>query len=260
MGHSRPVIYPYQLGSKSARILAANLGTLCVRENGTYKPRARDIIINWGNPRAPNWNHQKVKLLNPLEQVKIAQDKLLTFQKFHEAKVHCPEWTTNMSGAASWLKKGSPVIQRNLLRSHSGKGITFIGYDEETSTPIGVLSPAPLYTRYKKKAAEFRVHVFNGKVIDVQEKRKIKDFEGEYNQFIRSHANGWVFCREDIKEPNDLRELAIKAVSSLSLDFGAVDIIYNHHEKTCYCLEVNTAPGLEGETINKYSEAIRSIC
>ena len=46
------------------------------------------------------------------------------------------------------------------------------------------------------------------------------------------------------------------AIKALGLDFGAVDIIYNEAEDQHYVLEVNTAPGLEGTTLQKYTEAI----
>lgn len=258
--NTRYVVYPYQIGSHSARALAKALGTLCVRENGTYRAKPNHVVINWGNPRLPSWNIGAAKrFVNQLGAVVDAQDKLRTFKAFADKNVPCPEWTTEIGLAGKWLKKGSAVIQRNLLRSHSGKGITFIGYDEDTSTPIGVLSPAPLYTRYKKKSAEFRVHMFLGNVIDVQEKRKIKDFQGEYNQYIRSHHNGWVYCREDIQKPADLHDVALQAVQALGLDFGAADIVYNQKEDKCYCLEVNTAPGLEGETVINYAKAIAKL-
>lgn len=255
----KPYVYPYKLGSHSAKALATALHTICVREQGMYQARPNHLVVNWGNPRAPKWGGN-AKVLNPWKNLKIAQDKLLTFQVFTEKGISCPEWATSIVTAVGWLKAGSCVVQRNLLNSHSGNGINFVGYDEDTSTPIGVLGQAPLYTRYKKKAQEFRVHVFNGKVIDVQEKRKVKDYQGEANQYIRSHHTGWVYCREDIAEPHDLRYLAVAAIKALSLDFGAADIIYNKHEKTSYCLEVNTAPGLEGATVLNYAKAISQLC
>jgi D-alanine-D-alanine ligase-like ATP-grasp enzyme len=42
------------------------------------------------------------------------------------------------------------------------------------------------------------------------------------------------------------------------LDFGAVDIIYNAKRNECYVLEVNTAPGLEGTTVEKYATKFAS--
>ena len=46
------------------------------------------------------------------------------------------------------------------------------------------------------------------------------------------------------------------AIKVLGLDFGAVDIIYNKQEDKWYVLEVNTAPGIYGTTLDKYVNAI----
>jgi D-alanine-D-alanine ligase-like ATP-grasp enzyme len=37
------------------------------------------------------------------------------------------------------------------------------------------------------------------------------------------------------------------------LDFGAVDVIWNAQKEKPYVLEINTAPGLEGQTIADYA-------
>ena len=42
---------------------------------------------------------------------------------------------------------------------------------------------------------------------------------------------------------------------AIDLQFGAVDIIWNEKENKCYVLEINTAPGLVGTTLTKYTEA-----
>jgi glutathione synthase/RimK-type ligase-like ATP-grasp enzyme len=36
------------------------------------------------------------------------------------------------------------------------------------------------------------------------------------------------------------------------LDFGAVDVIWNERQQRAYVLEINSAPGLEGTTIDDY--------
>jgi D-alanine-D-alanine ligase-like ATP-grasp enzyme len=43
------------------------------------------------------------------------------------------------------------------------------------------------------------------------------------------------------------------------LDFGAIDIIYNESRDQAYVLEVNTAPGLTGQTIQSYADAFRHL-
>ena len=45
-------------------------------------------------------------------------------------------------------------------------------------------------------------------------------------------------------------------MAALNLSFGAVDIIYNGLDNAYYALEVNTAPGIEGETMFSYVCAI----
>jgi D-alanine-D-alanine ligase-like ATP-grasp enzyme len=54
----------------------------------------------------------------------------------------------------------------------------------------------------------------------------------------------------------ELKDIAIGSVNILGLNFGAVDVIYNEKENKYYVLEVNTAPGLSGTTLEKYVDAI----
>ena len=120
----------------------------------------------------------------------------------------------------------------------------------------GELVNAPLYTRYVPKQDEYRVHVFGGRVIAVQRKARRNDVENP-NWRIRNHANGFVFAREGVVAPQQVIEQSIMAVAALGLDFGGVDVIFNRHRDTAYVLEINTACGLEGQTVNDYADAIR---
>jgi hypothetical protein len=116
---------------------------------------------------------------------------------------------------------------------------------------------APLYVKYLKKKYEFRVHVFCGEVIDyVEKKAKLDRDPSTFNEYVRSHANGWMFCRDGVYHSDGVKAEAVKAVSALDLDFGAVDVII--HEGLPYVLEVNTAPALEGTTLERYAYAINS--
>jgi glutathione synthase/RimK-type ligase-like ATP-grasp enzyme len=119
---------------------------------------------------------------------------------------------------------------------------------------------APLYTQYFKGRDEFRVHVVRGEVIDVQQKKARHTDEGvEVNQTVRNLANGWVFCREGVVAPDIVVDAAKGAVRTLGLDFGAVDIKCNRQGTRCAVLEVNTAPGLEGTSLDLYKNAIRRM-
>ena len=125
---------------------------------------------------------------------------------------------------------------------------------------VSAIIEAPLYTKYVKKADEYRIHVVDGHVIDIQQKRKRKEILNEdINYQVRNACNGWVFCRDNVTCPTVCLELAVAAVSALSLDFGAVDIGFNTRSKTAVVYEVNTAPGLEGTTLDKYYNAFRQL-
>ena len=172
-----------------------------------------------------------------------ASNKINTFNRWSQHGVSCPDWTQDYAIARDWIENGATVFCRTRVQAHSGIGIVI-------ADSVNGLVPAPLYTKYVKKKKEFRVHIINNRVIDIQEKRRA--FGNNSGFLIRNHANGFVFCRDNIIEPADLRDVACRAVSALDLDFGAVDVIYNEHYDKCYALEVNTAPGLEGTTLQSY--------
>lgn len=222
------VLVPVNMGSRSARALAAKLSEKL--HYTVYRV-------------APNRVRGRIAFA-----LREGTDKLTQFQRFHENQVICPEFTTDRNVAATWLAD-SAVVCRTLLRASEGRGIVIAESVEE-------LVAAPLYTRYVKKKKEFRVHVLNGQVIDVQEKRKRKDFADERDTRVRNVANGYVFCRDGVVEHPELRPLALAAVGSVGYNLGAVDIIFNERSNSLYVLEVNATPGMEGTTLERYADAI----
>jgi hypothetical protein len=97
-------------------------------------------------------------------------------------------------------------------------------------------------------------------VIDIQQKRKRRETENENVDYqVRNHDNGWVYCREDVNLPDVAIQLAKDALLSLGLTFGAVDLIYNAKRDAYYALEVNTAPGLEGTTLENYTSYFQGV-
>lgn len=239
-------VYPYNRKSKAARALARALECKVL----TRPKRSRkEIVVNWGSPR-----HDQTKsyAVNHHIAVGYASHKLSTFQILRQSDIAVPDFTNDINIAKSWIQDGEIVVCRTLLRSHSGKGIV-------VANSIDELVPAPLYTKYFKKSYEFRVHVFNGKVIDSVQKRKRSGLSDTgYNKYIRSHRNGWVFCRENNKITEKAKKLAIESVKALGLMFGAVDIVMKASGK-CKVLEINTAPALEGKTLKSYVKAIKEF-
>lgn len=229
--------------------LRARIRRLYTDERGTFVAKARHTLINWGCSTLParlSGGH----IINPPDRVAVAANKLLTFNTLKPCTtINLPEFTTDVDTALGWVNDGRVVVCRTKLNGHSGAGIVLAARQED------VVQQCPLYVQYIKKKSEFRVHVAFGKVIDIQAKRKRADFEGEADYAIRNHHTGWVYCRENIEEPHDLRQQAIDTILTLGLDFGAVDIIYNQHQNKSFVLEVNTAPGLEGTSVTNYTNA-----
>jgi glutathione synthase/RimK-type ligase-like ATP-grasp enzyme len=237
-------IVPYKLGSKSAKMLADDLTATLGYKVWAGNPKPRQMNLLWGaDVQIPNTPQSR-------ESISIARNKLYTFNKLKEAGVSIPDFTTSKVTAQTWINERHTVFARQSLTASGGYGIVI----SNTTNP---LPEAPLYVKYMKKKKEFRVHVFNGQAIDVQEKRRRSGDDS--TDMIRNLDNGWVFCREDIVEPTELRALGVKATQALGLLFGAVDIIYNERYNTLYVLEVNTAPGLSPTTSKKYANSILSM-
>lgn len=256
MSLSRLVILPYKMASQSARslshALSGALGKFVrrVRPEGNYKPKERSLIVNYGASWQPPW--YTGTCLNKPYFVAKASNKLLSFACFSQEEIVCPNWTTDINIARGWANSGHVVVCRNLLNSHSGRGIVLAG-PETPQMPV-----SPLYVKYKKKRTEYRIHVFRHTIIDATEKRRMRrDWRPDtFDGYIRNHANGWIYARDNVVLPSDSGPLAVDAVAALGLDFGACDVIWNEHENKSYVLEVNTAPGLEGTTLVNYTNAI----
>ena len=230
--------------SNGAMLLAEEEG---FKRNRTGKfIRQNDVVVNWGSTAPFKFLRQQPRVaLNPPEAVKRASNKLTAFE-IMSPTVRVPTYTTDIEVARGW---NCTLFARKTLTGHSGEGIVVVFKGDQ-------IPDAPLYVQYIFKESEYRVHVCNGQVIDTQ--RKIKDPEQDVVTWkIRSHANGFIFVRNGVENVLDRDTIAINAVKALGLDFGAVDIVVDKNGQH-YVLEVNTAPGLEGQTVNSYVEAFRA--
>lgn len=248
-------ILPYRQGSRSARALADSLDGRVLRLQGsTFRPRRDDVVINWGSTTRPDsldtgTFYLHCSLFNEPQDIVQASNKLNFFRAMPEEII--PRFWTRRQDIP---EDAYPIVCRTVLAGHSGAGIVV------ANTPMDVVD-APLYVQYIKKESEFRIHVGkrNGDCVIISEQKKARrhDVE-EVNWQIRNHANGFVFQRHDITVPECVREVSRQAMRSLEIDFGAVDVIYNRHQNRAYVLEVNTAPGLEGQTVTDYAAFFRA--
>ncbi len=238
-------IIPYRQGSKSAKALATALGGKVLKlQNSTFVPKPGDRIINWGNTSVT-----QTGVLNPGPLLRKCSNKLEFFKRIKEVNLDSiiPAWWTNKGDIPD---DAYPIVCRTVLAGHSGDGIVIASSSDE-------LVDASLYVKYVKKKEEYRVHCglhSNGetKVILVQRKARDTSVENP-NWQVRNHSNGFVYVRNGFTPPSSVIDVAQSAFRATDLDFGAVDVIWNQHEDKSYVLEINTAPGLEGQTITDYA-------
>lgn len=246
--NSRVRLLPYSPYSNSAKQLALLLGAklLLPEPVSRFKPRENDVIINWGNTREAH----RATLNGCSECLRTATNKLTFFEQF-EGRDWLPQFWTSEED----IEDGDfPVVARTCLNGHSGVGIVVC----DTRTDI---VPAPLYVKYIPKKEEYRVHLgkyitgnFGEAVMTIaiqQKKRKID--HANPNWKIRNHANGFVYTREGVDPPAGVLGSAMDCLVRSGLDFGACDVIWNDKQQKAYVLEINTAPGLEGQTLQDYA-------
>ena len=251
------------LSKRNIRLLDTTIEKLL--KTGTSIDGSKNFTINWG---CSSFKHQHLVsnyVYNVPTAVAAAINKVTALSLLHNAGVPSVECTTNKTDALAWLKDEEDscelVMGRTRTSGTRGDGILLLDKDNWilAHKKVGESgNPFKFYTKYFKKTAEYRVHVFLDKVILVQHKKRSKAAE-KVDYRIRNHERGWVYCVNDLDYPNEILGVAVDAVAALGLDFGAVDVIFNKVLGT-KVLEVNTAPGLQGETtVEAYTAAIESL-
>ena len=257
-------VLPYKMSSQSAKALARGLECKRLHRDRAPRPKRNSILINWGCGQGNT--HETFtdldldpfhNVVNPPEHIEEVRGKLKFFEFIDGFNcdvvdgfnINIPQFTELKGVALGWLAEGKTVVCRASLTGSGGRGITLVKGDEE-------LPDVPLYTVYIKKNQEYRVHMGKFGAFDIQQKKVKRGFESP-NYQVRNHDNGFVFCREDLDVPEVVLEEAEKLIYVMNLDLYAVDIIYNSHYNQATVLEVNTAPGLEGATLDKYINEIK---
>jgi hypothetical protein len=264
------MIYIYRSQpSNSARALVEALGARRLRNDSPLWRRVTngDHIVCWGD------GHVRLDGINALNGAPI-QNKFQDALKLREAGVPTVEVA----------RERPPIIEQDepLMRAMAWDALTRTGVQNVIATLQQWLAdnppaaPAPewlgrsrnhvggrdllnpverpdYYVRKEEIVREFRVHSFRGSSIRAGVKKAASEHA---HAWIRSLDAGWRISYDGVTIRQVHREIAHAAVTSLGLDFGAVDIA-ERQDGSLIVLEVNRAPGLDGGTITAYAEAIR---
>lgn len=249
--------YAYNMGSQSVKLLCDKMDVYQIKHQGSrYRPRIKDVLINWGSHAIPP-QLRDMHVINDPEFTRVVSDKGLYASKIDYDAFRSIEFTTSMAVAEEWKLRGCTVVARTILNGHEGNGIKIIKPDDP-------MVHAPLYSKYQPKEREYRVHVVDGVAIKVQQKLRSRDLGPAPDDgfLVRNTANGFRFCTVN-ECPEDVKAQAINACRHFKLDFGGVDVIYKEARRLAdakaYVVEINSAPGIEGTTVDAYATALTQL-
>lgn len=231
--------------STSAMLLCETLGASRIRafdglhfygrSSRRLKPSAGDTILCWGTS------------LPDLEGIRIINggfhgNKLDEIITLSGRNIAVPRVTTTAPArnglSGEWLPR----------RLHHAGGGDFI------HPPV---APA-FWTRKLPIVEEFRIHSFNGRSIRAGMKVKRDGYEETAHPWVRAFDTGWRVKYDGFQSTSAMRSLAHKAVRTLGLTFGAVDL-GRTAEGLLYVLEVNRAPGIEDNSVEAYARHITRL-
>lgn len=241
----RIFLYSYNNASTACRLLSEKMNVMRIKhERSNYRHRENNWIINWGSSSLEDLP----RVINPSRVTTILTNKLSFFMSLKDKEgINQIEWTRDKNVASTW---DGVILERHSLSGNSGKGIKI--KDKNT------LESCPLYVKYVPKKSEWRIHLIGDDIVRIQQKTTRRGVEPKEWK-IRSHDNGFIFCvKEDC--PAQVRDQAMKVhkiFQGMGLTFAAYDVIYNEHNNKAYVLEGNTAPGIEGETVDIYASRLK---
>lgn len=257
------LVYASRCTSTTGRALAARISQdqgraayyYCGRAPRRRRSRRPVDCVIWGcstcTESLRNAFGSAYRACNDPYRVAIASDKNRAIGEMRLGHVLCPDIFTTTAWA-SVPDNYDGIIYRK--RSHQGGNDNPYVVRKGDSIDSARAGQYDYGMQFVKSNFEYRIHVCDRKVIRVQRKRKM-DGAYEYGR-IRSESNGWglAVC-EDRTPEQKASALAVQAVASLGLVFGAVDVI-GKNSGELYVLEVNTAPGLNDNGIAIYSKAL----
>jgi len=264
--------------------------------SGKNAPRNRDIVIGWGTKTSENVNLGNANVLNHPNAIRKNRNKFSVLETLKANR----QLSSNVAKFFS-----SDVIRRAVEREDAtlpligrtnyhqgGKGLWTCLTKSHVEKAIS--DGAQYFQEYIDIKTEYRLHVFDGKVMYAvkkvenpteagwiaQRKEKVLDYarKNEVNidvntlnyvlgrvvkevvlpdRIVRSNKRGWKFSSVAINTLSAaLKNAAIKSVEAVGLDFGAVDCAINVSDHP-FIIEINTGPGLQGTSLNKYIAAFR---
>lgn len=234
------------------------------------------LFINWGLTDLGVSNIPNTPILNHPLHIRRSSNKIETLRLLSANNIPSPIFFLSYREAYNYLEANpkEKIVCRTLINSTNGNGIVIAKTLEE-------LVDCRLYTVYFPKKWEIRVHVASfpslstkdtnvafGEVIHISQKRRLSSEElesrgllSERSKYIRNLSNGYIYSDrlDSLLSPELLEAIGMHCLETfrvLELNFGAVDVLISKNMEYVI-LEVNSAPGLQGRTLEIYSSVFR---
>jgi len=265
-------------------------------ESGKVRPRDKDIIIGWGIKTDENVDLGNIKVLNHPNAIRKNRNKLSALDMLKADRNTsgnvAPFYTA--AGVIRGIDRGDislPLIGRK-KRHQGGKGLWICLVKDHVAKAMA--DGADYFQDYINIKTEYRLHIFDGKIIHAvkkvenpaeagwinQRKEKILEHANKNgvnldnaavdyvlgrlvkeatlpDQIVRSNSRGWKFSGVNVASlSTPLKNAAIKSVEIMGLDFGAVDCALSADDHP-FIIEINSGPGLQGTSFDKYVAAFR---
>lgn len=246
-------------GARELSRAVTRKGRLLYRDSS--RPIVQSTVLNMGlksNRRLEDYISRGGNLINYPAAVATCSNKLYTLEALRGTP-YCLEYTTDWYRPIQWTEEGHDVVARHVLNGHSGEGITIIPAFSRWGDEV----EAPLFTKYFKKTAEYRVHCSPHTIVDVRRKAKRRGhvLEGQ-GTHVWNHSAGFVYKIEGVTPdtvPASVLHAAQTAVYNTGMGLAAVDLGYDADTDQVKVFEVNSAPGLTGSTVKWYTEYLLMV-
>lgn len=202
-------------------------------------------------------------LINSQESVKSAADKPTCRARLLRNHVPCPAvWASSWNRTTgrpeiipefpATFGHGEAYIARP--RYHS-RGQDFNIVRSEAEAKAFILRGYYLQ-EIVKKATEFRLFMFNSKIMEASQKVQAR---ANADMMIRNHRRGWNFMHIPVANLSvPLKDACRKASNAIDINFCAIDCCLDEAGNP-WILEINSAPGLIGRKVVALAERIRTF-
>lgn len=231
-------------GSSMATVerIISNIGDArLIEREGMNKSKA-DILFRFGGVRT----HRSSFEINTPTMIRTMNNKPLTRRLLQEGHVRIPLTYFSKAEVERSRHARFPLIGRGQYHLQ-GKGVVICNNLRDVNRDM----KSRYWSEIIDKDREYRVYVFFGKVVGMEEK-----VPKDRNKVVWNyHAGNSVF--ESIKWKNyplSVCKLAVQAAECIGVDFSAVDLISKDDDH--YVLELNASPSCSKSKCRRIAQAL----